>query len=228
MELRSISNNLGLWKDIWRESIKGKTVDRILLNHGLRQIKLSGEVLDLGSGGKAGSYHRFIDYQKPYHVYCTDLYRRPDSQDIIELDLEKKFDLPEAQYDAVTCFNVLEHIYDHHNLIAESTRVLKPGGKFIGSVPFLVGYHADPNDYWRYTHQSLERLFNQHGLQVEKMFVLAFGPLTAAWIQWEFVWPGFLKPIFLFFIINIDIWLIKWKKFLQHKFVLGYLFVARK
>lgn len=43
-------------------------------------------------------------------------------------------------FDAVMSFDVLEHIPDFRQAFAEVLRVLKPGGKFIWTAPFAVGF----------------------------------------------------------------------------------------
>lgn len=228
MKLESIKINKILVKDIIVESLKGKTIDRIFLNSSLRYIELSDDILDLGSGSSKSSYHRFIKYKKPYNINFTDLYKNVDDPNIIELDLEKEFSIENEKYSAITCFNVLEHVYNHKNLISESARILKKDGLFVGSVPFLVNYHADPNDYWRYTWQSLEKIFMEAGMKPVKIIVLATGPIMAGYLQIEFIIPKFLKPLFIFSNIWLDKMLVKWKKFLKHKHVLGYLFIFEK
>ena len=107
----------------------------------MRQIKLDGDILDLGSGGTKGSYHRFIAYQEPYKIKYTDLYKNTDNPDTIILDLEKEFPIKENSFDNITCFNVLEHIYNHHNLIGESYRVLKHGAYAILFWPPYFGWY---------------------------------------------------------------------------------------
>ncbi|MFA6308017.1 MAG: methyltransferase domain-containing protein [Patescibacteria group bacterium] len=228
MNLETIKINKTLIKDIFIESWRGKTIDRIFLNSSLRSIELSGDILDLGSGSKKNSYHRFIKYKKPYTIKFTDLYKNTDDPDIIKLDLETSFTIADASFEAITCFNVLEHIYNHQSLVNESSRVLKNNGLFVGSVPFLVNYHGDPNDYWRYTWQSLENIFVKANMSSEKIIVLATGPLMASFLQIEFMIPKFIKPFFILWDLYLDSILVKWKKFLKHKHVLGYLFVFKK
>ena len=159
MKLSSIKINKSLLKDILVETWRGKNMDRLLFNNALRSIELSGDILDLGSGGTKASYHRFIKFIKSYKITHTDLYKNIDQPDILKINLEEKFNINNNNFDAVMCFNVLEHIYNYQNVIAETHRILKPGGIFVGSVPFLINYHADPNDYWRYTWQALEKIF---------------------------------------------------------------------
>lgn len=43
--------------------------------------------------------------------------------------------LPDASFDVVVCSEVLEHIFDHRGVLAEIARVLRPGGRFVASVP---------------------------------------------------------------------------------------------
>lgn len=42
---------------------------------------------------------------------------------------------PDAAFDAVICSEVLEHLHQYQNALAEIRRVLKPGGAFVPTVP---------------------------------------------------------------------------------------------
>ena len=48
----------------------------------------------------------------------------------------------------------------------------------MGCVPFLIPYHADPDDYFRYTHSSLERILRQTGFDNIKITKLGEGGLA--------------------------------------------------
>jgi SAM-dependent methyltransferase len=61
----------------------------------------------------------------------------------------------DAIFDSVVLQAVLEHVPEPERVIAESLRVLKPGGHIYVEMPFLQGFHADPHDYQRYTLEGL-------------------------------------------------------------------------
>ncbi|HLE45048.1 MAG TPA: class I SAM-dependent methyltransferase, partial [Methylomirabilota bacterium] len=60
-----------------------------------------------------------------------------------QVDLDKAdLPLPGEQYDAVTCVEVLEHLYDPDHALREIARVLLPLGRAVVTVPNLA--------YWRF------------------------------------------------------------------------------
>jgi SAM-dependent methyltransferase len=48
---------------------------------------------------------------------------------------------PSAKFDAIMCFEVLEHIPDYMAALRELSRVLKPGGRLVMTVPFNAHIH---------------------------------------------------------------------------------------
>lgn len=85
-------------------------------------------------------------------------------QDVLALDW------PDCKVDGVICLEVLEHVTDPFQAARELVRVLKPGGRLLLTVPFLTSYHGKRGgantpkhgefpDFWRFTHQGLEILF---------------------------------------------------------------------
>ena len=53
----------------------------------------------------------------------------------------------------------MEHC-DQPFLMAENmTRLLKPGGRIVLSVPFAWKFHGYPSDYWRFTAEGIKKLF---------------------------------------------------------------------
>ena len=65
---------------------------------------------------------------------------------------------PDDSSDLVILQGVLEHVQDAAGTIAESIRVLKPGGIFYTEMPFLQPYHESPIDLRRSTKPGLATL----------------------------------------------------------------------
>jgi SAM-dependent methyltransferase len=65
---------------------------------------------------------------------------------------------PDASSDLIILQGVLEHVADAAGTLAESIRVLKPGGLFYTEMPFLQPYHESPIDLRRSTKPGLATL----------------------------------------------------------------------
>jgi len=76
--------------------------------------------------------------------------------------------IPEVDntFDLVISQEVLEHVKNPSLAMTEIKRVLKTGGKCYIQLPFTIGYHPCPNDYWRFTKQGLISLIESSGLEV--------------------------------------------------------------
>lgn len=77
--------------------------------------------------------------------------------------------VPDQSYDTVTCFEVLEHVPQPFQAVAEINRVLRPGGTLLMSVPHLSRLHEEPHDYFRYTHYGIRSLLERNGFEVLEM-----------------------------------------------------------
>jgi len=67
--------------------------------------------------------------------------------------------LEDASFDVVICIQVLEHVDDPVRALRELHRVTRPGGRLLLSTHGTQVFHPAPNDYWRWTHTGLARLF---------------------------------------------------------------------
>ena len=72
---------------VTKELLRGKSLSRTLLNVNLRDIKLSGEVLDLGSKSSNASYNRFLQKDENCTMTFSDWHE--SGEDIINLNLEE-------------------------------------------------------------------------------------------------------------------------------------------
>ena len=83
----------------------------------------------------------------------------------------------DGSFSVVVSQEVLEHVREPRKVLAELVRVLKPGGLVYLQAPFIIGYHAAPADYWRFTNEGLATLLESEGLVVETLEP-AVGPGT--------------------------------------------------
>lgn len=70
-----------------------------------------------------------------------------------------KLPIKDNSVDMIITESTLEHIPDVELAIEEICRVVKPGGLVYISIPFLMPFHASPNDYFRLTHEGIKHKF---------------------------------------------------------------------
>src|SRR3989344_6165360 len=98
----------------------------------LKRVTLSGTVLDLG-GDRRSDYQSVFNGTYTLTTLNADKNAEPD----IVHDLETPLPIEKSSFDNVLLINILEHIFNYRELLAESARVLKHGGQSVIVVPFL-------------------------------------------------------------------------------------------
>lgn len=73
--------------------------------------------------------------------------------------------LESASVDLVITQETLEHVPDPFLAMREISRVLKSGGTLFCQVPFVIGYHPRPQDFWRFTKEGIVRLAEGVGMK---------------------------------------------------------------
>ncbi|HEY4482970.1 MAG TPA: class I SAM-dependent methyltransferase [Candidatus Paceibacterota bacterium] len=121
---------------------------------------ISGKTLDLGAG--TAKYRGLIKPRASEYV-TLDFVAGPNV-DVVSSVLHTPF--ADSSFDTIVSTQVLEHVDDPEQMVREIARLLKPGGYVLVSAPFLVPYHADPNDYFRYTQEGLSTFCVRAGLGV--------------------------------------------------------------
>jgi len=217
----TVSKNLLLF--CFKQVFDNQSLERALMNYYLQSISISGNVIDLGAGSENPSYLKFFKKRGLKKLIMADLY--PQNKKILKLDLEKAFKLSQNQFDYAICLNVLEHIYNFQNVIKETKKILKPKGKFIVSTPFVYHLHGSPNDFFRYSHQAIEKMFKQQDFKFQKIIYLGFGPFTASISLVMFIFPKIIRAILIIFCIYIDQLIVYFSDFWRHKHPLGYLYI---
>jgi SAM-dependent methyltransferase len=145
----------------------------------LRQHKQSGTMLDLGcsSGGFLGFFRS--DSWKLYGIEMSaDCARRAEERTGAHVFVG---DIPDApftpeSFDVITCFDVLEHLYEPRRVLDEVTKWLKPDGIFYVQVPNIDSAEARvfgtywhglelPRHLFHYSPASLKLLAQSVGLR---------------------------------------------------------------
>ncbi|MBC8509223.1 MAG: methyltransferase domain-containing protein [Chloroflexi bacterium] len=138
-------------------------------------------ILDVGAG--RGDFAEAVGGR---NSIALDVYPYPEVDIVCDLTQTNPF--RPASIDAVLMLNVLEHIYDTHAMFKSLAELLKPGGKLLLAIPFMVKMHQIPLDFVRYTHFTFEQIGKEHRLEIEQlegfydpMFFLGEGIRNIQW-----------------------------------------------
>lgn len=180
---------------------ENKSPLRIFHNFFLKKIFINGKTIDLGSGNH-GSYYKFLNSQSA-KIYFADQNKK-NNNNHYQVDLEKKLDFNNEDFDTIILFNVIEHIENHQLLLSEINRILKKNGKLELFVPFMFRYHEDSKDIFRPTHYYITSLLEKFGFEVQT-FLIGVGPLKViSEIILKYFKINFLRIIFFIIFLYID------------------------
>ena len=209
-----------LTKKIW----SGQSLARILMNDALRKYTISGKVLDIG-GARKPDYFKYLNIAENTEIIASDM-MLPQSKGI---NFEKD-PLPykNEEIDHVLMFNILEHIFNHQFLMGEAHRVLKNNSKILGFVPFLVNYHPDPHDFFRYTKEALVKILEKAGFKEIEVKEIGRGPFAVNYNNLVFSVPIIVRIILLPIYYFLDSIFIKFRPQIRVRYPLGYIFSAKK
>src|SRR3989338_8068056 len=144
---------------ILKETYCGKTIARTLFNLEIsKHVKnIGGVVIDLG-GGKNPSYERFWSIM-PEKFIRVDVNKNTEPDIIADLNQPLPFNNNYA--DMIFLFNVIYILESPQKTLREINRILKSGGKLFITSPFIFNEAKEPNDYWRFTSEGLEKLLKE-------------------------------------------------------------------
>ncbi len=128
---------------------------------------LNKSLLDFGCGTKP--YKSLFSHVEEYIGVDLKIEGREDRQQYVDVFYNgKTIPFEDGRFDSLLCTEVLEHVFNIEELLAEFNRVLKTGGKALITTPFMWEEHEMPYDYARYTTPALEFLYKKHGFKVIK------------------------------------------------------------
>ena len=70
---------------------------------------------------------------------------------------------PDNSFDSIVCTQVLGDVFELKKAFMEMKRVLKPNGVALITESLFDPLHDEPNDFWRFTEHSLNRLAKGSG-----------------------------------------------------------------
>jgi SAM-dependent methyltransferase len=83
----------------------------------------------------------------------------------------------DSSFTFVMTQETLEHVQKPYLAIEEMYRVLQKQGILYCQLPFIIGYHPGPTDFWRFSKEGICELVEQAGFIVEEV-AIAVGPAT--------------------------------------------------
>ena len=121
-----------------------------------------------GRGVNVGGGPRRLD-ARLVHV---DLVRHPACDCTADV---RRLPFATGVFDLAVSQETVEHVDDPFLAVREIVRVVRPGGKVYLQVPFVIGYHPGPEDYWRFTREGVAVLLRQAGIPAAQI-AIAVGP----------------------------------------------------
>lgn len=128
-----------------------------------------GKLVDVGCGDKPYEGIFFPHVEEYIGVEYEDTFGSNSSSNRGRADIVYRGTLPfeEGSVDTVLSNQVAEHVPDPAAFFADLSRVLRPGGRLIVTVPFSFREHSAPNDFHRFTKYALLHYAEQNRLAVD-------------------------------------------------------------
>jgi SAM-dependent methyltransferase len=120
-----------------------KNIARLLTKYDERHV-----IVNLGSGPRRVS--------RRDDIINIDIFAFDEVEvvaDAVELPLE------DNSVDFIINVALMEHVEYPATVVSEMLRVLRTGGQCFCYLPFIVPYHAAPNDFYRWTISGVKRLY---------------------------------------------------------------------
>lgn len=151
---------------------------------------LTGKLLDTACG--AMPYREYILSNSSVTKYIgLDIVTARNYSDTVKPDVTwtgETMPFETNSFECAIATEVLEHVPEPINFLSETYRVLKPGGVFFFTVPFLWPLHEPPHDEYRYTPFALERLLSSAGFLDITLTALggwnaSLGQMVGLWVR---------------------------------------------
>lgn len=153
------------WEKVERGPNKGTAWRRSnwqFLQAQVAALPAGSRILDIGAG-----HGDFADIFAGRDYYALDIVPYPEVDLVADLGQDNPFKT--NCFDALVLMNVLEHVYESRGLLGSLNRILRPKGRVIFTVPFLLKVHQAPFDFYRYTPHAIEKMAVEASFEVESL-----------------------------------------------------------
>jgi SAM-dependent methyltransferase len=158
------------------------------LNKLLIQYNNKSFVLNIGSGNK----------RIAPHVKNLDIFKGTNIDYVCNAE---KIPIKKNSVDLIITQETFEHISKPKKALKECYRILKTGGRIYFQVPFIIGYHPGPTDFYRFTREGIIAFLSESGFKVEKVDITVAGAVGFYRVAVEFFAILFSGPISILYIL---------------------------
>jgi len=106
---------------------------------------------------------RYLKIHRPWEfIDPSYIIANPEQGGLFIEDLPTRYS---EHFASVITVSVFEHVNDPYEVSNAIFKIMKPGGLFFNSTPFLFPYHPSPEDNWRFSPKALQRIHEKSGFQ---------------------------------------------------------------
>lgn len=128
-------------------------IDQFIIDTHTKLKDCSGNLMEIGPQTRSLAREKFTNFK--YHSFdIVDTY----SPDFVGDITKRNEAIPDAFFDCIFCMDVLEHVLNPFDAVAELRRILKDGGHLILSSPLNLRIHGPIPDCWRFTEHGYKSL----------------------------------------------------------------------
>jgi SAM-dependent methyltransferase len=159
------TSGAGVSGDLHRFTAECPHERQSILDFALRvaaELEPGSRLIDVGAGN---SPYRELFAHLRYESTDWQHSPHPGARAVDHIGPAHDLPVPDGEYDAVLCTQVLEHTPNPGEVIRELHRVLRPGGRLYMTVPLAWELHELPFDFYRYTPHGLASLLAAAGFE---------------------------------------------------------------
>src|SRR3989344_6368218 len=207
------------------ESYRRKILDNDLFS---AKKYFKGKILDIGAGRERGVFQNFRG--KNWTIVDIEKTLKPDIVATVE-----NLPIKNNSHNVIKATDLFGYVEDLDKGFSECSRVLKPNGYLILSIPYLTAYDSEQHDSQLLTEYRLRKKLKDYNFKIIKFksqgyFFSVWADFTREWIHHTFLPLRYLSYLTVYPILDLLVlWESKTKinKFWQ-RYTTGFFVIAQK